>query len=152
MRNLIPGLALASVLGAVCAACSTPAASCAPTLESPWIRAALPGTTMLAGYAVVRNDCPSPVTIVGAEGDDFAAVTLHATVDEGGISRMREAGSMRVAANGSLAFAPGASHLMLSAPARPMPEGTRTTVRLVLADGRRVAAPFEVMRDAPETR
>jgi hypothetical protein len=137
-------------LGA-CAAAPPPEA-CAPVLESAWVRAAPPGATMLAGYAVVRNDCARPVRIVGAESLDFASASLHATVDEGGVSRMRAAGPLDVPARGRLVLAPGGTHLMLMGPAKALPEGARARIRLVLADGRRVFAQFEVRREAPPAR
>lgn len=152
MRILSLRLAFAGLLAAAGTACAAPAADCTPTLEAPWIRAALPGSTMLAGYVVVRNECAAPVTIVGADSAEFSSVTMHETVDEGGISRMREAGRIVVAPHSTQRFAPGGSHLMLMGPAKALPEGARASVRLVLADGRRISADFEVRRDAPVQR
>jgi copper(I)-binding protein len=147
-------LRLCSVLAVVAAfaACAGPATPCAPTIGSPWIRAALPGSSMLAAYAVVRNDCAAPVTIAGADGVDFAGVSIHATTDAGGVSRMREAGPLAIAPGRTLAFAPGGSHLMLMQPRRALPEGATTRIALVLSDGRRIAADFTVRRDAPDAR
>src|SRR5687768_15585686 len=95
-------LSFASLLAAVGAGCAAPSTPCAPTLEATWIRAALPGAGALAGYGVVRNDCPAPMTIVGAESADFEAVSIHSTVDAGGVSRMREAGPLVVAPGTSM--------------------------------------------------
>jgi copper(I)-binding protein len=144
-----PRVRCALLLAAASAACAAPQPPCAPTLESAWIRAALPGSAMLAGYAVIRNACAVPMTITGAEGGDFAAVSIHATIDEGGVSRMRADGPLVLAPGTMLRLAPGGSHLMLSDPARPMPEGARAAISLVLADGRRVTGDFVVRRDAP---
>jgi copper(I)-binding protein len=154
MRILSLRLAFAGLVAAAGTACAAPATStsCTPTLQAPWIRAALPGSTMLAGYVVVRNDCPAPVAIIGADSPDFSSVTIHQTVDEGGISRMREAGRIEVAPHATRGLAPGGSHLMLTGPAKALPEGARATVRLVLADGRKISAQFEVRRDAPPQR
>jgi copper(I)-binding protein len=123
--------------------------ACLPTLVAPWVRAAPPGTMMLAGYAVVRNDCAAAVTIVGAESLDFASASMHETVVEQGVSRMRATGPLVVPAHAQVAFAPGGRHLMLMGPARALPEGATARIRLVLADGRRVFAEFSVRRDAP---
>jgi copper(I)-binding protein len=38
---------------------------------------------------------------------------------------------------------------MLMQPAKPLAEGARARIRLVLADGRRIAADFVVRREAP---
>jgi copper(I)-binding protein len=140
---------LAAVAATTGGACAAPRAPCAPTLEAAWIRAAPPGSTMLAGYAVLRNACATPVTVVGADSPDFASVSLHATMDMGGVSHMHAAGPLDVAAQASLPLAPGGTHLMRMAPAKPLPEGASARIRLVLADGRKVAADFVVRREAP---
>ena len=125
------------------------AADCMPVLESAWVRAAPPAAPMHAGYAVLRNDCTTPITVVGAESLDYASASIHETLVEDGVSRMREAGRVEVAAHGRLVLEPGGRHLMLMHPARPLVEGDRARARLVLADGRRVFAEFAVRRDAP---
>src|SRR5688500_16048347 len=109
--RLLPPLLLAAVALGACAA--PPASECLPTLESAWVRAAPPGATMLAGYAVLRNDCAKPVTVVGARSSDFSSASLHATVSADGTRRMRPAGSILVAPGTQLALAPGGTHVML---------------------------------------
>ncbi|MGH8029497.1 MAG: copper chaperone PCu(A)C [Arenimonas sp.] len=131
------------------AASKAPAAPCAPTLEAAWIRAAPPGTTMLAGYAQLHNACATTLTVVGAQSTDFASVSLHATLDRGGVSHMQEAGPLEVAPGASLELAPGGTHLMLMGPAQDMHEGATGRIDLVFADGRRASADFVVRRDAP---
>jgi copper(I)-binding protein len=144
--RLLPPLLLAVASLGACAA--PPAAECVPTIESPWVRAAPPGVQMLAGYAIVRNDCAAPVTLVAAESQDFASASLHATTSIDGASRMRPAGSIVVAPGASVALAPGGTHVMLMGPQRALPEGDRVRIRLVLADGRKVPAEFRVQREA----
>jgi copper(I)-binding protein len=122
---------------------------CAPTIEAPWIRAAPPGATTLAGYLVLRNGCTAPVTVTGVESLDFGMPMIHRSVDAGGVSRMRDAGTLVVPAGGALVFAPGGLHLMLMGPKRTFADGDTARVRLVLADGRRVFAAFPVRRTAP---
>lgn len=141
--------AIAATTGGACAA---PKAPCAPMLESAWIRAAPPGSTLLAGYAVLRNACAVPVTVVGADSPDFASVSLHQTMDTGGVSHMHAAGPLAVTAKSSLRLAPGGTHLMLMDPAKALPEGASARIGLVLADGRKVAADFPVRREAPPAR
>ena len=152
MTTILPlrfaALALAIAPLGACAAPPAPE-DCLPTLESAWVRAAPPGATMLAGYARVRNDCATPATIVGAESQDFASAMVHVTSVEGDVGRMRESGELVVAAKGSLVLAPGGTHVMLMGPKRALPEGSRARIRLVLADGRKVFAEFEVRREAP---
>lgn len=123
--------------------------ACRPTIEKPWVRAAPPGAASLAAYLVLRNDCPGPVEVVDVESLDFGMPMIHRTVEEGGVSRMRPAGKMRLAPGESLVFEPGGLHLMLMRPLRPLAEGDTARVRLVLADGRKLFAEFPVRRTAP---
>lgn len=104
---------------------------------------------MLAGYATVRNDCARPIAIVGAESMDFAEAMIHRTVVENGVSRMRHAARLEVPAHGRLQFAPGGTHIMLMRPNRALPAGSKARIRLLLADGSRVFAEYEVRTDPP---
>ncbi|HEX5693861.1 MAG TPA: copper chaperone PCu(A)C [Arenimonas sp.] len=150
LTGLIPlMLASASFATAAAAPASDQARVCLPTIEKPWVRAAPPGAASLAAYLVLRNGCAAPVEVVDVESLDFGMPMIHRTVEEGGMSRMRPAGRMRLAPGESLGFEPGGLHLMLMRPLRPMAEGDLARVRLVLADGRRVFAEFPVRRTAP---
>ena len=151
-RHIGWGLGLLLAASAAVAATSTKPADCGLHIEQPWIRAAPPGAMMLAGYAKVSNSCATPATIVGVEGPDFGDASIHETLVENGVSRMRAAGQLTVPAHGQLLFAPGGAHLMLMEPKRMLAEGGRTALRLVLADGRKVSADFVVRRDPPGRR
>lgn len=144
----LPLLMLASACFAAPAAASG-ADACLPSIQAQWVRAAPPGAASLAGYLVLRNDCPVPVEVVDVESLDFGKPMIHRTVEEGGMSRMRPAGRMQLAPGESLRFEPGGLHLMLMRPLRALAEGDVARVRLVLADGRRVFAEFPVRRSAP---
>lgn len=134
---------------AAAASAAVGAEACVPVVEKAWVRAAPPGAATLAGYLVLRNPCADPVRVTGVESLDFGMPMIHRTVEEGGVSRMREAGELPVPAGGELVFAPGGLHLMLMAPRRALAEGDVARIRLVLADGRRVYAEFPVRRTAP---
>lgn len=134
---------------ALLASAAVGAEACTPTIAKAWVRAAPPGASSLAGYLVLRNECAEPVTVTAVESLDFAAPMIHRSVEEGGVSRMRAAGDLEVAAGGELLFAPGGLHLMLMSPRRKLAEGDVARIRLVLADGRRLYAEFPVRRTAP---
>ena len=123
--------------------------ACAPVIETPWVRAAPPGATTLAGYLVLRNPCGSAVVVTGVESRDFAMPMIHRSEVVDGVSRMRHVGELTLAPGKSLVFEPGGLHLMLMKPHRALREGDQASVRLVLADGRHVFAVFPVRREAP---
>ena len=136
-------------LAAASAAVASPA-KCLPRVEQAWIRAAPPGATVLAGYASVRNDCPTPFVLTGVAGRDFVMAMVHETKVANGRSSMRHAKRTTVPARGSLRLAPGGYHLMLMHPKRPLPPGTVLRLDLLGADGERVPAEFKVRREAPK--
>ena len=144
-RFLFAGLLALSPASAAIAA----PADCLPVVEKPWVRAAPPGAKTLAGYLVLRNPCTAPVVVVDVESLDFGMPMIHRTVEEGGMSRMREAGRLELPPGGELRFEPGGLHLMLMRPLRPLAEGDVARMRLVLEDGRRVFAEYPVRRAAP---
>lgn len=143
--RLLLGFALAGFASAAVGA----EKRCAPIIEKPWVRAAPPGAASLAGYLVLRNPCQAAIEVSSIESRDFAMPTIHRSGEVDGISRMRPAGRLVVAPGGTLRFEPGGLHLMLMKPRRPLPEGSQASVRLVLADGRRVFAAFPVRRVSP---
>lgn len=147
VMRLLMGLALL-----VAASAAVGAEPCVPTIEDAWVRAAPPGTTTLAGYLVVRNDCDVAVAVTGVESADFAMPMIHRSVVEDGVAKMRPAGDLTVPAGGELRFAPGGLHLMLMQPKRPLAEGDAARIALVLADGRRLAADFPVLKNRAEGR
>ena len=147
-QNLL-GLALLLVASAAVADPSAKPDACQLRISKAWVRAAPPGTMMMAGYATVTNPCATPALIVGADSSDFGDVSVHETVVEGGISRMRALPALPVPAGARVEFAPGGAHLMLMAPARPMPEGSQAHIRLRLQDGSELVAVYQVRREAP---
>jgi copper(I)-binding protein len=143
--RLSVGLMLALLSSAAVGA----APACAPVIDSAWVRAAPPGAKSLAGYLVLRNPCEGAVEVVDIESLDFAMPMIHRTEQVDGVSRMRPAGKLEVAAGGELRFEPNGLHLMLMKPLRPLAEGDTARLRLVLADGRRIYAEVPVRRTAP---
>ena len=143
VRACLAGLLLLSSPSAVVASAS----ECLPKVEKAWIRAAPPGATALAGYAVLRNDCPRPVSLAGIKGRDFVMAMVHFTRMESGVSRMRHAKSTAIPARGLVRFEPGGRHFMLMHPKRKLPPGTVVRLELRLADGRRIPADFTVRRE-----
>jgi copper(I)-binding protein len=143
--RLVSGLIL-FLSASAAAGATTP---CSPVIESPWVRAAPPGASTLAGYLVLRNPCGEAVTVVDVESLDFGMPMIHRTEVVEGVSRMRHAGKLALEPGADLRFEPGGLHLMLMQPLRPLAEGDMARLRLVFADGRRLYAEFAVRRQAP---
>lgn len=121
-------------------------------VEQAWIRAAPPGVPMLAGYAELRNDGDAPLRIVSVQSAAFGEVSLHETTVVDGVSRMRELSGLTIAAGDTVRLEPGARHLMLMEPVRPVDAQAPIPVTFVLEDGRRIDAGFVVGDRGPVTQ
>ncbi len=113
-------------------------------VRDAWIRAAPPGMDVLAGYATIENRGSTPVVLVSAESTAFDTVELHEMTMLGGVMKMRMLERVEIAPAASASLEPGAKHLMLRRPHRPVAPGDRIDVTLVDAAGARTIATFEV--------
>ncbi len=110
-----------------------------------WIRAAPPGAAMLAGYATLNNAGDAPLEVLTVQSDAFRMASLHETVDDGGVSRMRELHGLALAPGESVRLKPGGMHLMLMQPRRDVHAGDKVEMTFLLGDGARVDAYFDVV-------
>lgn len=114
-------------------------------LTDAWIRQPPPGAEMLAGYVTLANDGDQPLTVLTAQSNAFRMTSLHETVMERGVAKMRELSRLVIEPGESLRFAPGGRHLMFMHPRRPIAVGDRVEVNFLLADGTRAKALFDVL-------
>jgi len=118
-------------------------------IEHAWIRTAPPGVMMLAGYATLRNAGDAPITVTGADSADFGDVSLHQTIEENGVERMRPLGHIEIAPGASVEFAPGARHFMLMRPKRELKQGDSVEIHISTSAGDGANAEFVVGDAAP---
>lgn len=119
-----------------------PAERCALAVDAGWIRLSPMPMPMLAGFAVLRNDCAQPVTVVAASSPAFGDVELHESTLVDGVSRMRAVPRLRIGAGESAVLKPGGLHLMLMQPVSAPKSGDRIEVVFTLDDGRRMRGMF----------
>ncbi len=110
------------------------------------IRAAPPGVAMLAGYATLHNTGDAPVMVTGASSPDFGDVSLHESVNQNGVERMRPLGDVSIAPGASVVFAPGGKHFMLMDPKRALKAGDTVKIQISTKPGPSADAEF-VVRD-----
>jgi len=131
-----------------CACATSAAAQERLVIEHAWIRTAPPGAVMLAGYATLRNDGDAPVIVNGADSADFGAVSLHESVSENGIERMRPLREISIAPGTSIAFAPGGKHFMLMRPQRELKMGDTVKIHISTSSGTGEYAEFALRDEA----
>jgi len=113
-----------------------------------WIRKAPPGVSTMAGYATLKNEGDAPVKVLTVQSDAFRQSSIHETVVERGVSKMRELPRVDLAPGATLEMKPGGAHLMLIEPRHPILVGDKVHMVFLLADGTRVETYFDVL--APE--
>jgi copper(I)-binding protein len=110
----------------------SPAAPTSPAIPTPvvsaWIRA-LPGVPA-GGYLTIENRSDHPLVLTGASSALFGEVALHRTVATHGITGMRPAERVVIAARSTLDFAAQGYHLMLIHPAHELAAGERVPIVL----------------------
>ena len=110
-----------------------------------WIRAAPPGTQMMAGYATLKNSGDTPISILTVQSDAFRQSSIHETVVERGVSKMRELPRIDLAPGATIEMKPGGAHLMLQEARHPILVGDKVHMVFLLADGTRVETYFDVV-------
>lgn len=102
----------------------------APSMTDGWVRAAPAEARVLAGYLQLHNPGREVLRCTEASSPDFNHVMLHESVLEDGMMRMRHLDALEVAAGATLSLAPGALHLMLMGPQRPLAIGDQVALEL----------------------
>ena len=133
--------AAATLLGAV----SSAHAAGKLSVYDAWIRQAPPGATMMAGYATLKNEGDAPIKVLTVQSDAFRQSSIHETVVERGVSRMRELPRVDLAPGATIEMKPGGAHLMLMEPRHPILVGDKVHMVFLLADGTRVETYFDVV-------
>ena len=117
--------------------------------SASWIRTGPPGAMMLAGYVNLRNSGDVALTVVGADCAGFRSVSMHQSVEENGVERMRPLAKFAIAPGESVTFAPGGKHLMLMQPVRQLKSGDTVRIHIATESGEGASADFTVRDSAP---
>lgn len=135
MRFLVSLLALCSAIPAMAQI----------KVEDAWARATPPGAKIAAGYLVVHNTGATPDRLVSVSSPAAEHVQTHVTVEEGGISRMREVKGYEIPAHGMFEAKPSGAHLMFVNIKAPFKEGTTIPATLRFAKAGEIKVEFRVV-------
>jgi len=143
----LPTFTRAAFAAAAALLAAVPSARAAGKLSvyDAWIRQAPPGVTMMAGYATLKNEGDAPIKVFTVQSDAFRQSSIHETVVERGVSRMRELPRVDLAPGATIEMKPGGAHLMLMEPRHPILVGDKVHMVFLLADGTRVETYFDVV-------
>jgi copper(I)-binding protein len=98
-------------------------------VKEAWARATPPGASVGAIYVSIENRGDAEDQVISVESSAADSAMLHATVEEEGISQMRESEG-RIAPSGTLKMEPGGTHIMLMGLSKPLMEGETVDVTL----------------------
>ena len=110
-------------------------------IEHPWSRPTPPGTLMGVGYMTIHNHGENPVVLVAGDTPVAANVSIHETVSQDGLMKMRPLTSgLTIPAGETVALKPLSYHLMLEQLEAPLDSGDEVPLTLTF-DG---LEPMEV--------
>jgi copper(I)-binding protein len=110
-----------------------------------WIRAAPPGTEMMAGYATLKNTGDERISVLTVQSDTFRESSIHETIVTQDVTKMRELSRLDLEPGETVEMRPGGRHLMLSGPRHPVSAGDKVGMVFLLTDGARVQTYFDVV-------
>ncbi|MBM3357906.1 MAG: copper chaperone PCu(A)C [Betaproteobacteria bacterium] len=133
MRNVTGGTWITrALLAAAGLAFAWPGAAQELGISNAWVRAPVAGQKVVAGYVELTS--ATAAALVGAGSPLAARVEMHATTVEGGVMKMRPVERIELPAKTTVKLAPGGLHLMLVDLSRPLKEGERIPLTLVVAE------------------
>jgi copper(I)-binding protein len=132
------------------AACLLLTACVKPVPENPldfadaWVRPIPPGSMMTAGFGRLVNNSEADMEISSYSSPQFGDVSLHRTVVEDGLSRMKEVPVLSIPSGSEVELNPGGYHLMLM---KPLGETSETVeISMALANGQRFIFELPIER------
>lgn len=100
-----------------------------------WVRAMPPGSAMTAAYLTLENTSDKPLKVISVSSPQANDCSIHETVIEKGINRMREVKYLSIPAHQSVTLSPGGLHIMIMGMNRPLKKGALFPIVFKYSDG-----------------
>jgi len=114
------------------------------TVTDAWSRAAMAGRTGIVYLTV--TDTGAPDRLIGASSPVAAKATLHKSIDDHGVMKMRSVAALPVQPGMPLKLAPDGYHIMLEGLKQPLQPGQTFPVTLTFANAGAVTATATVQK------
>lgn len=105
------------------------------TITDAWISEAPPTVSTLAAYAKITNQSNEDKVLTSVSSPTFTRIELHLSMLVDGMAQMKKQDSLMIEAHNSIALSPGAYHLMLFNPEKPLKAGDNAIVHFNFSDG-----------------
>ena len=125
LRIVFPALA-AIVLTAIAIIALTRSAESAAgdlVVTFAWARATPPGANVGAAYVTIENRGGTDDRLIGVASEVAGSASIHETVEENGVAKMRPLEAIALLAGHTIAMQPGGFHVMLMDLKSPLVEG-----------------------------
>ncbi|MFM5932361.1 MAG: copper chaperone PCu(A)C [Novosphingobium sp.] len=101
-----------------------------------------------AVYFTIANETDKPQKILSIDVGGTDMAMIHDTIDKGGVSSMQMVQSATVPANGSMVFAPGGRHVMVTGLKPELQAGVNTLLKVNFDNGDIAAVAIPVIPPA----
>jgi copper(I)-binding protein len=129
---------------AIGSAFTSPALAGPISVTNAQVRASLGGSTNSAAYMTITNAGGAADQLVGVECACAAKAEIHVTRMSGTMTSMAPSGPVSVPAHGSVVFAPGGRHVMLTGLKAPLVDGHSQPMTLRFAHAGSLRVSFAV--------
>lgn len=120
------------------------------TFSNAWVRATPPNANVAGAFVEIRNAGKSADRLLSASSDAAERVEIHEMKMAGDVMQMRQlTEGVAIPAGKSVAFKPGAYHLMLIAPKQAIAEGRNVAITLVFEKAGKRTLEFTAAKQAP---
>jgi periplasmic copper chaperone A len=120
-----------------------------------WARATPPGADVGAAYVTIENRGATDDRLIGVTSAAAGVVSIHETVEENGIAKMRPLQGIALLAGHTLAMQPGGFHVMLMDLKNPLVEGESVALTLTFEQAGAIEVEADIAAigaDAPPER
>jgi periplasmic copper chaperone A len=107
-------------------------------VESGYIRATIPGTTVSSAYMEIKNTTNKDIVLIGATSKVSDRIEIHEHVMNGEMMRMQQRETLTIAANDSVVLQPSGYHLMIFNLAEPLKVDEKVELTLQFSDKKAV--------------
>jgi copper(I)-binding protein len=109
------------------------------TIGHPWSRATPGGAKVGVVYITLINDGKTADRLIKVSTPVAASASIHSSVQDGDIMRMREVEGIEIPAGKEIELKPGGLHIMLMGLTRPLKDGEMFPLTLTFAKAGEVA-------------
>ncbi len=104
-------------------------------VANAWVREALPGAQINAGYMTLINITHADLELVAVHAENFKQIEIHNMSMQDGSMSMKQLASLTIPKGGQAKLAPGGLHLMLIDPIRELYQGDTISLSLQFENG-----------------